>query len=169
MYRFLSSLLSSSALALSGCSHDRAALPADGEEPSASELGSVSLALVTEAADGSRYRLRGALFTIENTRSQFDAGVGLVTTETDPDAQLIQVRLVAGEYAVRLLPGWRMEQVSPQRDVVALLLSESTQRVNVERFEVSRVQFVFGVNGDASDFGGGLDIGVSVIEPDAGH
>jgi hypothetical protein len=140
------------AATLAGC------LPTPEPEPT---TGTIDLALVGQAADGSVFRLRDATISLTG-------GFGALTfsTEDDLDRTAITQRLVPGSYGLALSSTWRLERLAADGatvPVTALLLSTNPQTFAIEPGEVTRVALRFGVAGGPVQLGDGdLEIGVDV-------
>jgi hypothetical protein len=137
--------------------------------------GTLSLPLSTQGPSGTTYRLRDATFQITNEYYYYEAeggaggsgpSVTTVSSETDPDAGVISVSLERGYYYVRLLPGWRMEQVEGgvATDVQATLLSGETQWAYVGAHSTSWVEYQFGLGDRSLWFNGNLNLQIQVYE-----
>lgn len=174
------------AIGLMGCASNSSDGPA-----SAEERGSLSVALVGTASDGTQYRLRDGDFAIvgypeyqqgESSPPSGGGGAGggggnyffdSASTETDPDATVITKRLVPGWYYMTLMQGWRIEQLTPSGPVAveqSVLLSEATQYTYVYHGGTSDVFYRFGVGGEIIDFrSGDLNIQVEFELPGEGQ
>jgi len=145
--------------------------PAEAEQI---ELGGLSLALTSSDSQGRAYRLRNASFTIEaDYYWGYDAGVGpsttVVSTETDPDADRISVRLTPGPYRVTLGGDWYIERLSSagaERVEQVVLLGEPMQYAYVGQDWYYDLEFRFGVDGTLLDFRhGDLNIDIAIELP----
>lgn len=166
-------LLAGSALlvaTLGGCSSD----DAGGNER---EVGTMALPLSTQGPSGTTYRLRDAVFEISPNYWSSAGGEGgapsqiiTVTSEDDPNAEVIRVDLERGYYYVNLLPGWRLEKVegASATDVEATLLSDALQWVYVRERSTSFVEFNFGLGERQIWFNGKLNVSVNVYESPGG-
>lgn len=142
-----------------------------GEETAS--IGSLSLNLTGADSLGRQYRLRNASFYITSDYyypygemqpgfpAPFpgnDGGVGFsttVSTEDDPDASEISLRLVPGSYFVALEGDWYVERLTPtgpERVEQVVLLTEQYQYAYVYHNGVSNVAFRFGIDGELIDF-----------------
>jgi hypothetical protein len=136
-------------------------------------VGRLSLSLTGVDSQGRQYRLRNAQFYISNNSGyypydpyspgapypyRYDGGapsVTVVSTESDPDADFISVRLVPGGYYVGLEGDWYIERVTtagPERIERAVLLNGAYQYAYVYQNGAYNVVFRFGVDGDLIDF-----------------
>lgn len=167
MHSLLSIKLSAIALSslfLSACSHSDSSTN-DG-------LGTLELDL-SARAQGNEYRLRDAVFELNGGR--LDAGVSenLLRSEDNPQDSTLRVRLAEGNYTLRLLDGWRMENAStaPPETVPAILFNRNVRYFSIRRSRTSRLDYRFGVEGTELDFGGDLEVRIHVEvppTPDAG-
>ena len=148
---------------LSACGSDGANKP---------EMGTLKVPLSTQGPSGTTYRLRDAVFEINNQYYGY-AGEGgeapatiTVSSEDDPDAAAISVSVERGYSYVRLRPGWRLEKVEggSASDVQATLLSNDTQWVYVSPHSTSWVTYQFGLGERSIWFNGELNIQVEVYE-----
>ncbi len=167
------------ALASASCAADSADSAQETSDHDEAEVGSLQLSLTTSDSQGRQYRLRSAEFTISSNYYYYppyypygDGGAGfytVVSTETDPDAPSINLRLVPGDYYVALGGAWYLERLTPngpERIEKAVLLSEGYQYAYIYHQGVSFVSFRFGVDGDLIDFRhGDLNIGFEVELP----
>lgn len=134
-------------------------------------VGSLQLALTGMDAQQQLYRLRGATFDIQGTRyTDYQPVLATVSSESDPDAELLSTRLFHGFYTVSLLAeGWYIERVTEEgaiRVEQVALLSSPSQSIGITAGAASRIAFQFGVDGELIDFiGGDLEIGISIQNP----
>jgi hypothetical protein len=150
---------------LVGCSSDGSA--------DAESKGTLAVPLATQGPSGTTYRLRDAVFEIGPEYWAYPGGEGgassqviTVSSEDDPNADVIQVSVERGYRVVQLLPGWRLEKVvgNSATDVEATLLSPSSQWVYVRERSTSFVEFNFGLGDREIWFNGKLNLGVNVYE-----
>lgn len=159
-----------------------------GEEPTASEetekVGSLSLNLVGSDTDGRQYRLRNGVFGISGYPEfsfpgfpYVDGGLSgyqQVSTETDPDAPVISLRVVPGSYYVNLESAdWYLERLQTggtwERVEQVVLLTSAYQYAYVYDRGVTSVAFRFGVDGELIDFRSGeLQVGIEIEQPGEG-
>ena len=148
--------------------------PDDVEDQDEVQVGSLELSLTTSDSQGRQYRLRNAEFSVSNYYyyPYGDGGAGfhtVVSTETEPDAPSINLRLVPGQYYVSLSGSWYIERLTPngpERVEKTVLLSEAYQYAYIYHQGVSSVAFRFGVDGDLVDFRhGDLTIDVQIELP----
>ncbi|WP_437784375.1 hypothetical protein [Sorangium sp. So ce1097] len=128
----------------------------DGAEQ-ASDIGSISLALVGTSATGATYRLSYAWFGIHGPTSRLVHGGGDMTAITEV--------LPVGRYDVYLEPGWILERWtgSGYQHVPAALTSANPTPVFVNEGATSTVMFQFRADGDVVSVGQGtLDILIGV-------
>jgi hypothetical protein len=175
------SMLVAVALGMAACAD---AAPSD--EPAAKEdnqaLGNLTLNLLGADSDGRQYRLRNGVFGIYGS-PEFgypyplsDGGSGYsqsVSTETDPEAPLISLRVVPGQYYINLeSQDWYLERQSAgswERVAQAVLLSSAYQYAYVYDGGVTSVAFRFGVDGELIDFRSGeLQVGIEIEQPGEG-
>ena len=148
---------------VAGCSDT----PASKGNPAIGEL-NLSLAAYTES--GIKYRLRSATFPITSLTPLSDAGTPTtktVSSEDNPNADAITVKLLEGWYQVRLQPGWHMERINPNgstETVDATLLSSSQLYVRVTRGSSSSVSFQFGIGPEEIWLNGKLTISIQVTD-----
>lgn len=178
------SMLVAVALGMAACAD---AGPAD--EPAANEenqeLGNLTLNLVGADTDGRQYRLRNGVFGIYGSPEfpfpgfpypPSDSGSGYsqtVSTETDPDAPLISLRVVPGQYYINLeSQDWYLERQAAggwERVAQTVLLSSAYQYAYVYNGGVTSVAFRFGVDGELIDFRSGeLQVGIEIEQPGEG-
>ena len=150
------------------------------ETSAAPELGGISLALTSVDSQGRPYRLRNATFTISQDYWYYDGGVPettVLSTEDDPNAAQLTVRLVPGQYRVTLGGDWYIERLGAggaERVQQVVLLQDPTQYAYVGQNWNSELQYQFGVDGTLIDFRHGdltIDIGIELPgdpPPDAG-
>lgn len=162
------------AVAAFSCADDGSP-PADesSEQSEPQEIGNLTLNLTGYDTQGRLYRLRQADFAITQygyypyddyyggrtpPGAYYDGGAGYSTTvssESDPDADSLTVRLVPGQYYVSLQGSWYVERVTPsgvERVQQVVLLTPSYQYAYVYQGGVSAVVFRFGVDGELIDF-----------------
>lgn len=146
----------------------------------AAQLGNLSLNLTGVDSSGRDYRLRQATFNISSDYFPpfpfpifGDAGIvapKTVSSETDPDAPVISVRLAPGSYYVTFENyGWYLERFvngAWERVEQAVLLSTPYQYAYIYDGGTTAVAFRFGVDGDIIDFRSGeLQIGIEIEQP----
>jgi hypothetical protein len=123
--------------------------------------GSLKLSLSAVTSSGVRYRLRMADFVVSGpTNATF-------STEADPDAETVQLALVAGDYEIELQTGWLLERQTagtsfePVED--ATLLSPNPQQFSIAADTVTGVVVRFRDADDIVVFGEGtLEVSVEV-------
>lgn len=128
----------------------------DGAEQ-ASDIGSISLALVGTSATGATYRLSYAWFGIHGPTSRLVHGGGDMTAITEV--------LPVGRYDVYMEPGWILERWtgSGYQHVPAALTSANPTPVFINEGATSTVMFQFRADGDVVSVGQGtLDILIGV-------
>ncbi|HTV24536.1 MAG TPA: hypothetical protein VMG12_37855 [Polyangiaceae bacterium] len=132
--------------------------------PASSEgTGSLSLPLVTP--DAASFRLRGAVFEIERS------GVVLASLESDahPDAEALTAELDPGQYQVRLLDGWSLEELGSAggaTPVRAALVSPNPASFGVRNGRVTTVAFTFTTSSGVVTFGeGAVSVRLGVMDP----
>jgi hypothetical protein len=145
-----------------------------GKGPDAAAHGSVALPLVSNGPSGVAYRLRNASFTVSPYDYYYGGGGSggggqaplTVSSETDPNAQSIEVEVESGYYYVSLADGWSMERVENglATPVEAQLLNGQTQWISVSRHSTSWVRYQFGIGDHALWFNGELNIDMNVYE-----
>jgi hypothetical protein len=161
----------------SGCVADSD--PRSGEtvgEIEQKELGGLSLSLVSNDSQGRAYRLRNATFNIQPEYWGYDGGAApsatVLSSESDPDAARLSVRLVPGPYRVTLSGDWFVERLSPagyERVEQVALLTEPTQYAYIGQDWYYDVEYRFGVDGTLIDFRhGDLNIGIAIELPSDG-
>ncbi|WP_164014072.1 hypothetical protein [Pyxidicoccus trucidator] len=139
------------ALFIAACGGSPSGQPQEPVEPQPGE-GVVQIPLVTTSADGQRYRLVGATFTITGPQS-------VIITDTSTDT--VSVPLPAGNYSIRLEGQWSLERVeAPGQPVQASLMSPNPMAFSLVERETLPVRFLFKVpaNGTA-DVGFSVDTG----------
>jgi hypothetical protein len=158
-------------------SRDTNQVPEGVETP---ELGGLSLALTSVDSQGRPYCLRNATFTISQDYWYYDGGVPettVLSTEDDPNANQLTVRLVPGQYRVTLGGDWYIERLSAggaERVQQVVLLDDPSQFTYVSQNWNSELHYQFGVDGTLIDFRHGdltIDIGIELPgdqPPDAG-
>ena len=145
--------------------------PTGGAEPESEELGTLEFALTAVDSEQQEYRLRNATFSITGYSYELGEYVTVeVSSEDDPDADLIRKRILEGYYTVELLDsGWYFERLGDDGyELVeqSVLLGSNSQSVYVYQDTATDVTFRFGVDGDELDFlGGDLNIGITVERP----
>jgi hypothetical protein len=176
MKRLLLILAAAGAIGSTGCAEDSAP---ETDDPSANveanELGGLSLSLTSYDSQGRAYRLRNATFTIQPSYWYGDGGVSaetVLSTETDPNADRLSVRLVPGQYTVYLGGEWYIERLTasgPERVEKVALLSETAQWAYVGQDWYTDLEFRFGVDGELIDFRhGDLNIDIAIELPGEG-
>lgn len=172
------------ALALAGqaCAEEDSTTDNTSAPSETAELGSLTLKLTGVDTSGRDYRLRNASFIISPGFPSFpfpfpfpfeDASVGTsttVSTETNPNAPVIAVELVPGNYNVNLSnPDWFLERAVGgvwQRVDQAVLLSSANQFASIFNGGTTPVAYRFGVDGELIDFRAGeLQIGIEIEQP----
>lgn len=178
-------LLGAVGLMLVGCSGSGPS----GDTKQEEKIGKLALPLVTRGASGTSYRLRDATFAIHHYSYLYydygyanapaaaagaggTAGTGpgdeviTVSSETEPDAENINVSLEEGQYYIELQPGWHFEKVTPEgaEYAEATLLSGQTQWIYVSRQSTSFAQFEFGLGEKKLWLNGQVNIGVVLHE-----
>lgn len=170
--RRISLLLSLGLLSLTACGPGGAGPGSGGDS---SEYSSLEVSLTGVDPEGDLYRLRNAEFEIVSYTRYGDAGATrrVVSSEDDPDAEFIHVRLLPANYTVELLnDDWyleRREGSSGQFETVddAILLSNRQQYVYLYDNSTRTIYYRFGVDGDLIDFRhGDLNIGIQIEKPD---
>jgi hypothetical protein len=164
-----------------GACNDGTPVNESSEQLEEGELGNLSLNLTGSDTAGRQYRLRGAQFSIwgypDLPQPVSDGGFGgystTVTTETDPNAAVITLRVVPGYYQVNLdSTSWYLERLTDmtwERVEQVALLSPAYQSVYVYNAGVSSVNYRFGVDGELIDFrAGDLQIGIEIEQPGEG-
>lgn len=154
-------------LGVVGCASDGGSREDIEEMPSEGEVGNLSLSLTGMDSQGRVYRLRNAEFVVSSgpywgdwpgMPYPYDGGTPVstvVSTETDPDADTIRLRLVPGSYTVQLQGSWFIERLTAsgvERVQRVVLLSEPYQYAYVYHNSAFRVAFRFGIDGDLIDF-----------------
>jgi hypothetical protein len=163
------------ALVFGGCAEDTANDDPAGQTEQDAVSG-ISLALRTVDSQGVSYRLRNATFTVYSDTWYYDGGAApagqVLSTETDPDADRLNLRLVPGPYRVELGGDWYLERLGvngPERVEQVVLLTESVQWTYVYNGWNSDLDYRFGVGGELVDFRhGDLNIDISVELPGEG-
>lgn len=159
--RYLRQLFVSSVLAVAavpvGCGPEA---PGDAEQ--ASDVGSISLALVANASSGELYRLSNAWFKLSGPANRQFGG--------DDNADQITEVLPVGRYDVMLEPGWVLERWTGDGfgPVEAGLTSPNPLSISVTRASMVRVVFSFWVTGDDVSFDQGtlgIDIDIDDRRP----
>jgi hypothetical protein len=117
--------------------------------PPSEGSGTLRLQLVATAGSGARYRLKNAVFSLFNVSSpDLPDTPNMVSNESAPLADELELELPAGEYLLSLLEGWSLERVesSSAALVSAALLSPRSKSFVIQadaethvrhRFEVS--------------------------------
>ncbi len=146
------------ALAMMACATGS---PAQDNQQSTTQHGTIGMALAGQAPSGAKYRLRNATIVLQGP-----GPTSYISTENDPNRTLFSADVTAGLYAVSLDGGWRLERVdiTGQGDsVAAQLTSSNPQNVSVYVGVRTPVEFHFQVSGEEIDLDkGGIDIGISV-------
>ncbi|WP_437670726.1 hypothetical protein [Sorangium sp. So ce131] len=148
---FVCSMLAAVAMQV-GCG---AEAPDDVEQ--ASEVGSISLALVGTSATGATYRLSNAWFDIYGPTNRLVYG----STETPVITEVLPV----GRYDVYLEQHWTLERWigASYQPVQAVLTSPNPQPVFINEGATATVVFQFRADGDIITVGqGSLDIAIGV-------
>ncbi|MEY4512461.1 MAG: hypothetical protein RLZZ450_4583 [Pseudomonadota bacterium] len=142
----------------------------DRAEPEA--LGGLSLSLTSGDSRGRTYRLRNATFSIANDYWYYDGGVPQTTvlsTEDDPTADQLTVRLVPNSYRVTLGGDWYIERLTAngaERIQQVVLLNGDSQYAYVNQDWNTEIHFQFGVDGTLIDFRhGDLNIDIDIELP----
>jgi hypothetical protein len=175
------SMLFAVALGVGACGDgDSSPLSSDIETDQNGEIGDLTLNLTGSDSDGRLYRLRNGEFYIfgypdfpQPADGGFSGFETTVSTETDPDAPVITLRVVPGYYNVAFnTNSWYLERrVDDEWERVeqAVLLTPSSTGVYVSNGFVSQVNFRFGVDGELIDFrAGDLQIGIEIEQPGEG-
>jgi len=131
-------------------------------------VSTVSLPLVSMNAAGDT-------FVLENVHVDIRQGMTLVTSlvgnDMDPMETLLSADLAAGAYTAELAPGWRLMQVQPDDsrvEVAATLRGSPVQSFTVQNDATITLVYVFESDGGPVGFGGSVQIGFVVEEPDDG-
>lgn len=174
-------LLAAAAIGSSGCVADAGGTHDQGPaETEVKQLGGLSLSLTSSDSQGRPYRLRNAFFTVQSDYYAWGGGYDggtpqpptVVSTEDDPDAERLSVRLVPGQYRVSLGGDWYIERLTatgPERVEQVVLLTESSQYAYVGQDWNYDLEFRFGVDGTLIDFRhGDLNIDISIELPGEG-
>lgn len=139
-------------------------------EPEA--LGGLSLSLTSADSQGRAYRLRNATFSIANDYWYYDGGAPQTTvlsTEDDPSASQLSVRLVPNPYRVTLGGDWYIERLTAtgaERVQQVVLLNGDSQYAYVSQNWNTEIHFQFGVDGTLIDFRhGDLSIDIDIELP----
>lgn len=150
------------------------------------KTGVLKLELTGRDSSGEIYRLRNASFYIQGYPDQTfptSGGAGgsdgyyyseTLSTETNPNASVLEHRVVPGYYYVTFDTSqpWYMEHVTPrgvERVSNSVLLSEPTQYAYVYHQGTSSIFYNIGVNGRPIDFRwGDIDIRIGVEQPGEG-
>ncbi|HEX5658334.1 MAG TPA: hypothetical protein VFX59_14125 [Polyangiales bacterium] len=166
------------ALMCGACAADTGTEEELGEQTEEETVSGLSLALTSVDTQGRAYRLRQATFTIsDNAYWYYDGGVStnpptVLSTESDPDADRLTVRLIPGSYQVALGGDWYLERLGPngpERVAQAVLLDEPVQYAYVGDGWNYDLDFRFGVDGSLIDFRhGDLNIDISIELPGEG-
>jgi hypothetical protein len=150
MTRVTSRFVLAAAIAAAGaCSSDGAATVPGGE---------VRLALTGRSTTGTVYRLRDAQLTIA------PAGI-VLSTEDDPDREILSAELDPGLYTIDLAPGWRLERFANgvATPVVAVVTSALPIAFDVAAGQATPVRLRFRADGDDVVTGpGSVDVGIDV-------
>lgn len=147
----------------------------DNPDKTVAHNGTLSMALETVSASGKVYRLRNAMLPIGNA-FDFDVTSPMMTlrSEDNPTNPVLETFLAAGDYRIRLLDGWFIEQVDDllgtSAAVPAALISSDNQGFSIQSDQETVVNFEFQVNGERVSFGppGRLIVTVGVQEREAG-
>lgn len=126
-------------LGVSGCSQSKS--EADGADAA---LGRVELELVGQGSQGTLFRLRNAILTVQGPdRTIF------FDTEQDPDRTSLSAVVPAGFYTTFLQEGWRLERVEDGKTIVnAALISSNPDFFDVFEGQVTRVALRFRAGND---------------------
>jgi hypothetical protein len=156
MTRLTSRFVLAAAIAAAGaCSSDTATVPG----------GEIRLALTGRSTTGTVYRLRDAQLTIA------PAGI-VLSTEDDPDREILSAELDPGLYTIDLAPGWRLERFENgvATPVVAVVTSALPIAFEVAAGQATPVRLRFRADGDDVVTGpGSVDVGIDVDDQvDAG-
>lgn len=138
-------------VSVSACSDPQAAV--------VSAPGTLRLALGATGASGHKYRLRNGVFDIAG-KAELS-----VDTESDPDADSIDLDLEAGNYTITLGGSWYLERLRDDgsyESIDATLLSSATLPFAITAHETTNVRYRFKVLGDVVDLGGALSISIDV-------
>jgi len=138
--------------------------------------GTLSLNLTGVDTHGRTHRLRGADFAVQSQLgwSGYDGGTAtstVLSTESDPSAGILAVRLLPGWYTVSLRGDWYIERVGEdgrlERVQKVVLLSDPQQYAYIYDGSTSEVRFRFGVDGDLLDFRhGDLKVHIDIERPE---
>lgn len=168
-------MLVAATLALGACGDSGQSVEDSEGQIENDELGSLVLNLTAPDSSGREYRLRNAQFSIYGY-PEYPLPPGeqpysnVVSTEDDPDAPVISLRVVPGYYNVSLdSADWYLERrVDDEWERVeqAVLLSAAYTSVYVSHGWTSLVSYRFGVDGELIDFRAGeLQIGIEIEQP----
>lgn len=169
-------LVLAAAVLSSACATDSPHAPEDRPYDSeANGLSGMSLSLTGTDTQGRPYRLRNATFTVDPAYYYYtnDGGAPppstVLSTETDPDATSLSVRLVPGQYAVTLGGSWYIERLTPsgpEHVAQVVMLNEQTQYTYISQDWNYNLAFRFGVDGTLIDFRhGDLTIDIAIELP----
>jgi hypothetical protein len=131
-------LVLGSLLVLGSCDDSEATLilPAQGSED---RLGRVELNLVGQGSQGSQFRLRNAVVTVQGPDQTL-----FFDSEDDPNALSFSAVVSPGSYSSFLQEGWRLERVENGKTVAdAVLLSENPTFFEVFENQRTRVALRF--------------------------
>ncbi len=127
--------------------------------PPTEGFGSLRIPLGAEGRSGTHYRLQGATFSLIRLRS----GAGedsapeypnLLTADSSPDVDWLDVPLPSGEYLVSLSDGWSLVTLSDAEPtaVPAALLSPALKDIRIGPDTETRLRLRFEVSRPGSDF-----------------
>src|SRR5512145_864732 len=132
----------------------------------ASQYGRIQLALSGVSASGVKYRLRNGTFAVTG------ASTASMSTEDDLQAEIINVELNAGDYAIALNPGWYLEAATSEggfTTVEATLTSANPQAFTIIEQKTTSVAFRFRVGVEVIVIGkGSVAIGIEVDDSTSG-
>jgi hypothetical protein len=147
--------------------HKRGGGPAEGGEVDAVQTGSLALPLSARGQSGALYRLREAIFQVNDESFTF---FQTFFTEDDPLASRLESTLPVGDFSITLFGAFVLERVEPDGSAVRVsstLLSPVSQSFRIDPNQETLVSYRFETNGEVVDFGQGrlvVDIGVTERE-----
>ena len=123
--------------------------------------GTVSLPLTATATSGDQYRLVNGNFVVTGAQT-----VNL-SSNSDPTASVLTADLPVGGYVVTLNSGWQLQKLDPATgtltQVDAVLVSPTSQAVNIGEQQTALVTFQFRAGEDVIQFGQGrLNVAIAV-------
>ncbi len=132
---------------------------------SVTQYGTARMPLQASGSSGTLYRLENGFFAFTSTTE-------VITRFADPNLQLLEVDLQAGDYSVQLLDGWQLSrQLSGDTwtPVQANLASMNPVATTIGNQQVSDITFVFNAGGDQIPFGfGRARVSIAVNEMGSG-